>query len=258
MFDAARAVAAASETEQFQILDQLSLLVDKSLVVADDESGIMRYRLLETVRQYALERLAESGEADVVRNRHRDHYVATAVELEGNEQLIGWAELEIGNLRAAHAWSIDCAEFESALRLVSSLQRVWETRGRMAEGIAAFDLVLNDKRYRDDDVDADVWVRAVADKSILTAWTGTPASLERAEEALAAARDLGDPALIASCLAACGATAYYSPEVSRTYLTDAIDLARDIGESVEAVLLPQLSGRRDECCRATDRIATSG
>ena len=62
--DAARAVAATNEAEEFQILDQLSLLVDKSLVIADEESGVMHYRLLETVRQYALEKLAESGEAE--------------------------------------------------------------------------------------------------------------------------------------------------------------------------------------------------
>lgn len=228
--DAARAVAATSEAEQFQILDQLSLLVDKSLVIADEESDGMRYGLLETVRQYALEKLAESGEADTVRDGHRDHYIATAVEMEGEDRLVEWAEQETGNLYAAHTWSIDSAEFEPALRLVSSLQRVWEKRGRMGEGMAGFDLVFSDRRYRDDDVAPSVWVRAVADRSILAAWTGTPASLERGEEALATARDLGDPALIASCLAACGALAYYSPDVSRTYLADAIDLARVSGD----------------------------
>ncbi len=228
--DAARAVAATNEAEEFQILDQLSLLVDKSLVIADEERGVMRYGLLETVRQYALEKLAESGEADRVRDRHRDHYIATAVKLEGDDRLVEWAEQETGNLRAAHTWSIDSAEFEPALRLVSSLQRVWEKRGRMGEGMAAFELIFSDKRYRDNDVAPSVWAGAVADKSILASWTGTPASLERGEEALAAARDLGDPALIASCLAACGALAYYTPEVSKAYLADAIDLARASGD----------------------------
>nr|WP_090344856.1 LuxR family transcriptional regulator [Mycolicibacterium malmesburyense]CRL76677.1 regulatory protein LuxR [Mycolicibacterium malmesburyense] len=225
-FDGAQAVAATNEAEQFQILDQLTLLVDKSLVTADEESGAMRYRLLETVRQYALEKLAESGEATLMRTRHRDHYVATAVGLEGHDRLIDWAERETGNLRAAHAWSIDCGEFEPALRQISTLQRLWEARGRMREGIAAFDLAFNDKRYRDDDVAAAVWIRAVADRSILTAWTADSASLERGEEALAAARELGDPGLIVSCLAACGGLAYYSPEVSQAYWADAIDLAR--------------------------------
>jgi predicted ATPase len=78
---AAQAVGASSAVEQYQVMDQLSLLVDKSLVVADDASGPMRYRLLETVRQYALEKLGESGEADAVRDRHRDHYTDTPVEL---------------------------------------------------------------------------------------------------------------------------------------------------------------------------------
>ncbi len=227
--DAARAVAAINDAEQFQILDQLSLLVDKSLVIADEESGGMRYGLLETVRQYALEKLAESGEADVVRDRHRDHYIQAAVELEGDERLVEWAELETGNLRAAHTWSIDCGEFEPALRLVSSLQRLWETRGRMGEGMAGFDLVFDDKRYRDDLVAPAVWTRAVADMSILAAWTAAPASPERAEVALAVARDLGDPTLTATCLAACGALAYYDPDMSRKYLADAIDIARTLG-----------------------------
>lgn len=229
-FDAARAVAATSEAEEFQILDQLTLLVDKSLITADEEAKSMRYRLLETVRQYALEKLAESGEASLIRARHRDHYVATATGLEGDDGLIGWAERETGNLRAAHAWSIDCGEFEPALRQIWALQRLWEARGRMGEGIAAFDLTFNDNRYRDDDVAPAVWTRAVADRSLLAAWTAEPASLERGQKALAAARETGDQGLIASCLAACGGLAYYNPEVSQAYWAEAIDLARQTGD----------------------------
>ena len=76
--EAAQAVAGGGEVERYQVLDQLSLLVDKSLVVAEDSGDRTRYRLLETVRQYALEKLGESGEADAVRSRHRDHYTALA------------------------------------------------------------------------------------------------------------------------------------------------------------------------------------
>ena len=113
--EAAQAVGADSEVEAYQLLDLLSLLVDKSLVVASETSTDtgavrMRYRLLETVRQYAQEKLGESGEADEVRTRHRDHYAATAAELEarghaGDDQLLQWAQTEIDNLRAAFAWS---------------------------------------------------------------------------------------------------------------------------------------------------------
>ncbi len=231
--DAAQTVAAMTEGEEFQILDQLSLLVDKSLVIADDDSGAMRYRLLETVRQYALEKLTESGEADEVRNRHRDHYVGAAAALEDDDQrIVEWAEDEIDNLRAAHTWGLETSEFESALRLTSSLQRLWVTRGRMREGIAGFDRVFSDDRYRDADVAPAVWVRAVAYTTTLAAWISAPASLERAEEALAAAREIGDKSLIALCLASCGAVAYFSPDVARPYLMEAVSLARASGDRV--------------------------
>ena len=80
--DAAQAVAGDAEVERYQVLDQLALLVDKSLVTAENTSGRTRYRLLETVRQYAQEKLGESGEAEAVRSRHRDHYTAMAALLD--------------------------------------------------------------------------------------------------------------------------------------------------------------------------------
>ena len=108
--DAAQAVAGGGDMQRYQVLDLLTLLVDKSLVVADDSRGRTRYRLLETVRQYALEKLGESGEADDVRSRHRDHYTAMAALLDAPagsdyEQRLEQAETEIDNLRAAFAWS---------------------------------------------------------------------------------------------------------------------------------------------------------
>ena len=109
--DAAHAVS-GGDMQRFQVLDQLTLLVDKSLVVAENTSGRTRYRLLETVRQYALEKLAESGEADAVRSRHCDHYTAMAALLDapartGHEQRLEQAEAEMDNLRAAFVWSLE-------------------------------------------------------------------------------------------------------------------------------------------------------
>jgi len=66
---AAQAVAGGGDVERYQVLDLLTLLVDKSLVVAENTSGRTRCRLLQTVRQYAQEKLGESGEADAVRTR---------------------------------------------------------------------------------------------------------------------------------------------------------------------------------------------
>jgi predicted ATPase/class 3 adenylate cyclase/DNA-binding CsgD family transcriptional regulator len=227
--DAAQAVGASSEMERYQLLDQLSLLVDKSLVVADDSAAGMRYRLLETVRQYAQEKLGESGEADQVRNRHRDHYTSTAAEFESHqngdeESLVGWAQTEIDNLRAAFTWSRENSELETALRLVSSLQQFWMARARFREGMAGFEAVLTDGRCSE--VAPAVWVRAVADQSTLAGWASEPASEDRARAALAAARELEDPALLARILIGCGMAAVYTLEISESYLAEATELAR--------------------------------
>jgi predicted ATPase/class 3 adenylate cyclase/DNA-binding CsgD family transcriptional regulator len=227
--NAAQAVGAGSEVERYQLLDQLSLLVDKSLVVADDTAAGMRYRLLETVRQYAQEKLGESGEADQVRNRHRDHYTSTAAEFESHqngdeESLVGWAQTEIDNLRAAFTWSRENSELETALRLVSSLQQFWMARARFREGLAGFEAVLTDERCSQ--VAPAVWVRAVADQSTLAGWASEPASEDRARAALAAARELDDPALLARILIGCGMAAVYTLEISESYLAEATELAR--------------------------------
>ena len=232
---AAQVVGSDNEVESYQLLDQLSLLVDKSLVVAfetsTDSCGAMRYRLLETVRQYGLEKLSESGEADTVRTRHRDHYVGTAAALESQAQgdgmpLIQWAEVEIDNLRAAHTWSCETAQVGPALELVSSLRQFWLKRGRFREGLAAFDAAFTDELYHSGDVAPAVLVRAVADASLLAVWGSVPASFERAEQALAAARELDDQALIVRSLMACGMLSIFDPAVAGPYLAEGIDLAR--------------------------------
>lgn len=233
--DAAHAVGAGSDVEHFQLIDLLGLLVDKSLIVAEEIDGVMRYRLLETVRQYGLEKLADSGEAEAVRIRHRDHYTTVAVTLESRMRgdgtpLIPWAELEMPNLRAAHAWSCDAGEFEPALRLVSALQRLWVTRGRFREGVAGFEAVFGDARYRDDGVAAEVWVRAVADAGLLAVWYSVPASRQRAEEALAAARRLGDQKLLVCILCTCCMLAFNEPEFTAPLFAEAIELARAMGD----------------------------
>jgi len=231
-FDAAQAVGGVGgELTRYQVLDQLSLLVDKSLVVADDRGGRTRYRLLETVRQYAQEKLGQSGEDDAVHARHRDHYTATAAMFESlavsdHERLNDWAAAEIDNLRAAFTWSRENGEFEPALRIVSSLQEFWLRRGRIREGLAGFDAVFTDERYIDDDVAAAVWVRAVADRSMLMSWVGIPASLDRAREALAVARELDDTALITRSLIPCAMLAFYDPALRGQFFGQAVERAR--------------------------------
>jgi predicted ATPase/class 3 adenylate cyclase/DNA-binding CsgD family transcriptional regulator len=236
-FDAAQTVASGGEVERYQVLDQLTLLVDKSLVVADDTRGRTRYRLLETVRQYALEKLGESGEADAVRARHRDHYTAMAAVLDAPagsdyEHRLEQADIEIDNLRAAFAWSRENSAIELALTLASSLQPLWQARGRIREGRAWFDTALTDLDAQHPEVAAAVRARALGDKAVLDTWAGAAASTDQAEQALAIARDVDDPALLARTLTAYGfiAGAGYNSEVARACFAEAIGLARAVDD----------------------------
>jgi predicted ATPase/class 3 adenylate cyclase/DNA-binding CsgD family transcriptional regulator len=233
--DAAEAVAGGGEVERYQVLDLLTLLVDKSLVVAENTTGRTRYRLLETVRQYAQQKLGESAEADAVRTRHRDHYSAMAALRHtaapvGRQQRIERAETEIDNLRAAFAWSRENSDTALALALASALQPLWIGRGRIREGLAWFDAALTDQNAHPAEVAPAVRAAALADKVTLDALIGATDSTERADEALAIAREVDDPALLARTLTACGCINVYNIQVAGPYFAEAIDLARSIGD----------------------------
>jgi len=230
--DAAQAVAGGGDIERYQILDQLTLLVDKSLVVADDGGGSTRYRLLETVRQYAAEKLGESGEADAVRSRHRDYYTSLAAAVDAPagsdyEQRLDQAEMEIDNLRAAFGWSCENSDTALALALASSLEPLWITRGRPREGLAWFDTVLTNEVAQDAEVAPAVRARALADKAMLDMMFSAADSVDRAQQALALARHIDDPAVLARALTACGFTAAYNAELAGAYFAEAIELARE-------------------------------
>jgi DNA-binding CsgD family transcriptional regulator len=244
--------------QRYQVLDQLSLLVDKSLVVADASGGRTRYRLLETVRQYALEKLGESGEADAVRTRHRDYFTSMAALLDAPagtdyEQRIQQAEMEIDNLRAAFSWSCENSDTALALTLASSLQPLWITRGRVREGRSAFDAVLTDEVARDAAVAAAVRARAMADTAMLDFLFGTADRASRAQQALSLARDVDDPAVLARALTACGFVAAYNAELAGEYFAEAIELARESQDSWR--LSEILSAQADAAIAAADPIA---
>ena len=234
--EAAQAVAGGGDVERYQVLDQLTLLVDKSLVVAEDTAGRMRYGLLETVRQYALEKLGESGEANAVRARHRDHYTALAALLDtpgraDYERRLEQAEIEIDNLRAAFAWSRENSDVELASALASSLQPLWQARGRLQEGLVWFDAVLAGLDTRHPGMAPAVCARALADRAMLANWVGAADSLDQAQQALAIAREVDDPAVLARALTACGYTAIIQKaEVAGQYFAEALGLARALGD----------------------------
>ncbi|MEB4211733.1 LuxR C-terminal-related transcriptional regulator [Mycobacterium sp. 94-17] len=232
--DAARAVVGADGLARYQVLDQLTLLVDKSLVVAEHTAAATRYRLLETVRQYALEKLGESGEADAVRTHHRDHYTAMAALLDAPaggdyQRLLEQADLDIDNLRAAFGWSRENSDIELALALACSLQPLWQARGPR-EGLAWLDAALTELDVHNVEVAAAVRARALADRAVLGVFMGAADSFDQARQALAIARELDDPALLVRALTACGPIAVISAEPGGPYFTEAITLARALGD----------------------------
>ncbi|RDH75923.1 LuxR family transcriptional regulator [Mycolicibacterium moriokaense] len=233
--DAVQAVASGDGLAPDQILDLLTLLVDKSLVIADADPGRTRYQLLETVRQYAFEKLGESGEADAVRLRHRDFYTLLASVLDtpartGQEQSLARAIVEIDNCRAAFAWSLNSDDAEAALALASSLQPLWLALGRVHEGLAWFDAVLTEDGSHATDVAPGVYARALADTAVLRNWAFGNADPDQAEQALAIARERGDQVLLARALTSRGIVAAHYGEPVHQYFGEAAALARTAGD----------------------------
>ena len=241
--DAAQAVAGGTEVERFQLLDQLSLLVDKSLVVAESSSGRTRYRLLETVRQYAAEKLGESGEAVGVRSRHRDYYTAMAALLDapsqdGIDARLQWAENAMDNLRSAFGWSLETGDVGRALELASALQPLWLSTGWILEGLTWLEAGL---AQDDSAATPAALARTRADKVILLSWIALTSSIDEAEQALAVAREVDDPVLSIRALVARALVCANDAEASQPYFAEAEALARELGDSWR---LSQILSRR--------------
>jgi tetratricopeptide (TPR) repeat protein len=148
------AVAACEGRDEFEVLDLLTHLADKSLLVVERlDGGEPRYRFLETVRQYGRDLLIESGEGDAARRRHRDWFLElaerAAPHLTGPDQA-AWLdrlEAENDNLRAALDWCIEeDADAESGVRLSGALQWFWAIRGHFTEGRQWFAAALAKQR----------------------------------------------------------------------------------------------------------------
>src|SRR6202020_1345626 len=101
-------------------------------------------------------------------------------------------------------------------------QPLWQARGRIREGLTWFDSVLTDEVAQDVEVAAAIRSRALADKAMIDLLFGAADSVERAQQALALARDIDDPAVLARALTACGLTAAYNADLAGTYFAEAI------------------------------------
>jgi predicted ATPase/DNA-binding SARP family transcriptional activator/DNA-binding CsgD family transcriptional regulator len=231
--EAAEVVGAGAEEDD--VLNLLSRLVDKSLVVAEvARDGPVRYRMLETVRQYAHERLEKSGEAEVVHRRHAGFFLALAEEAEPQlkgAQQEAWLERldeDHDNFRAALAWDLAHGEAELALRLSAGLGEFWHMRGYLSEGRRWLEAAL-----ARGDAPSVARVRTLA-KASWIAWEQL--DLERGtalgEEGLGLARELGDEEGIATMLMNLGVTAMIQGQAERatTLLEESVPLCRVLGD----------------------------
>ena len=236
--DAAESVASGSGIDKPDVLDLMTSLVEKSLVT--HEAKGTRYRLLETIREYALERLAEAGEADATRTRHLAHYLALAEranpELVGPDQGMWLARLdaERENFLAAHAWC-DPAEAGpgAGLRLVRALRRYWISRG--LPGLA-HRLVVEALARPGAEERSLARCRALFDAGQLDSCMGRYAeAMGYLSESLAIAREIGDAGRIEAVLQALGVAAHGLGDMgaARGHSEEALALAKALGNKRE-------------------------
>jgi non-specific serine/threonine protein kinase len=156
--EAAEGVCAGEGLDKGEVLDLLTHLVDKSLVLVTEGGGESRYRLLETVRQYGREKLEESGEAEEVRRRHAAFFLALAEEagplMMGRGQ-VGWLDRawrEQHNFRAAMRFFLDRKDVDRAIGLTWAFWRYWWVTGLQSEARRWMEEVLEGEGLPEDDV----------------------------------------------------------------------------------------------------------
>lgn len=209
--------------------------MDKSLVVAEATGeGVLRYRMLEPVRQYAREKLEESGEAESLRSRHARFFLALAEEaapmLQERDQA-AWVkrlETEHPDLRAALEWLLD-AEPETALRLAATVGLFWYRYGHISEGRRWLEASLE----RTEGLETATRARALRLAGILLDESGLYERAEKLyEEGLSIYRRLGDKKGVAASLNSLGALKYAVGEMDQAIaLTkESLLLKRELGD----------------------------
>lgn len=145
--DAAESVCSGEGVEAYEVLDLLAQLVDKSLVIVEERDEVVRYHRLETIRQYAREKLLETNETTTVRDRHLD-YMLQLTEQTGNrmfgaesQEWFDQMELEHDNLRAAFEWGTSMHP-EKALKLAYAVGGFWTVRDHISEARAWCQAIL--------------------------------------------------------------------------------------------------------------------
>ena len=205
--EALEAVGVGGGVEEGEVLELLSGLVEKSLVVTSgSDDGVVRHRLLEPIRQYALGKLEVSGEAEAARRAHATYFLSLAERAEPElmaEDPARWLAAlgdEVGNFRAALSWSLDAGQgfsgerVETGLRLANALARFWHTQGPdegrrwLEKGLA-----------HGAEVPLPVRAKALKEAGLVAVYEGDPRSIPMLTEALDLYTEIGDqPGMLAT------------------------------------------------------------
>lgn len=235
--DAAEQVCSGGDVQSEDVLDLLSRLVEKSLVMVEKSESDARYSLLEMVRQYSRDRLLESGEAESIGRRHRDFFLTLAElavpELMSADQVRWFDRLdaELENLRAALSWCQSEPDgVDQELRLAAALSRFWFIRGYFEEARSW----LKDAMARAGSTAkrTSEWAKVLRGAARLALSQGDYISARSLyEESLAIFRQLGDRGAVAATLVSLGGTAHSQGEVvlARAYFEEALQKFRELG-----------------------------
>jgi predicted ATPase/DNA-binding NarL/FixJ family response regulator len=241
--EALESVCAGEGLARDEVLELLSHLVDKSLVVARESGGEAHYRLLETIRQYGGEKLVESGEAGQVRERHAGYYVMLAEkiepELKGSRQVASLDRLkaEHDDLRVAMGWFLGRGDPEEAARLGWALWLYWGIRAHFAEGRRSMKQALSVKGSAT--MPASARAKALYVEGMMANYQGDHGSAELlVEESLGLSRELDDKLGIAYALSNAGfaALGQGQPQRAITLTEEAVDLFLEEGEKWGAAI----------------------
>ncbi|MDV7090252.1 protein kinase domain-containing protein [Rhodococcus opacus] len=219
----------AGELDESDVLNVVASLIDKSILIREEPDAVVRYRLLETLRDYGREKLQESGDSMSIRRRHRDWYQRLVFRAEAewiSDRQLGWIarlERERQNLREALAFcATEFTESEAGLRIAGALYPFWFSRGLLSEGRRALERALNSSDGQPT-VDR---VKALYTASVLAGRQGDPdAGTALIDQGRRLVEQLGDPHAHALIRSAEGHLALFSGELPRaiTCLADALE-----------------------------------
>ncbi len=233
--EAAEAVCGGEGIESEQILDMLSQLVNKSLVTVENVGDESRYHRLETIRQYAREKLFDSGESETIRDRHLQFFLKSAEDAEPHlrrSDAVEWhdrIEVDHDNFRLALDWTVQSkSSAESGLRLAGAVSEFWATRGYLVEGRERASSALNHARAFERTA---LYANVLCNVAWIANYQGDfPGARAFANESLANFRKLDDKLGISNALWVLGAVAIDSKDyvLAESTLQEALQNRRDL------------------------------